>query len=116
MSEHPATTPAGTARFTGTPAADRAALGLPGHCDTCVLVGHQAAHPELGCAAVGCAQAHGPTGAGLPRCADCHLPITGAWLSDLPLPGEQGDGQLRYWHTGPSACAQAVEEAGHDGE
>jgi hypothetical protein len=53
MNHQPPTTPAGTARFTGTPAADRAALGLPGHCDHCVLTGHQSAHPDLGCADVG---------------------------------------------------------------
>ncbi len=113
-SEFP-TTPAGTARFTGTPTPERRAAGLPGHCDTCVLLGHQAAHPDLSCADVACADVHGTTATGLPQCADCGLPITGAYFSDIPLPGETGTDQLRYTHTAPSACAQAKKEAGHLG-
>ncbi len=106
--------PAATARFTGTPSSERAADGLPGHCDTCVLTGHRLAHPDLDCAAVGCDGAHGLTATGLHICADCHQPITGHWLSDMPLPGERADTELRYWHTGPSACARATQEAARD--
>ncbi|MFJ6141574.1 hypothetical protein [Kitasatospora sp. NPDC092286] len=107
--------PAATARFTGTPSPERRAAGLPGHCDSCVLTGHQSAHPDLACADVGCTDTHGTTATGLHQCADCGLPITGHWLSDMPLPGEKSDGQLRYWHTSPSACAQAVQTAAETG-
>ncbi|GGV45706.1 hypothetical protein GCM10010495_74130 [Kitasatospora herbaricolor] len=105
---HSNAVPVGTGRFTGTPSPARRAAGLPGHCDACVLTGHQSAHPDLGCADVGCDVVHGTTDTGLPLCADCGLPITGRWLSDLPLPGESSAGQLRYWHTSPSACAAAA--------
>ena len=66
---------------------------------------------HLAVAAVGCYRARGLTETGLHICADCHGPITGHWLSDIPLPGERaerGDTELRYWHTGSSACAQAA--------
>ncbi|OKI25153.1 hypothetical protein [Streptomyces sp. CB03911] len=109
MNQHP-TTPAATARFTGTPAADRAAASLPGHCDACVLLGHQSAHPELDCAAVGCAQAHNRTGAGLPLCADCRLPITGAWLSQRA--GRRPAAVLAHR---PERLCPGRGKAGHDG-
>ncbi|MGW2546364.1 hypothetical protein ACWC5I_37220 [Kitasatospora sp. NPDC001574] len=50
-----------------------------------------------------------------PLCEDCALPITGPWLHDIPLPGQQ-DPQPRYWHVAPSACAKAAQESGHHGE
>lgn len=95
------------ARFIGSLPPERSADGLPGHCDACVLAGHTAAHPDLGCADVGCSIVHGTDAAGQRLCADCGHPITGYWLSDCPAPGEPED-QLRFWHTGPSACRQAA--------
>jgi hypothetical protein len=38
----------------------RQSVGLPGHCERCVQVGHVKAHPSLGCGDVGCERAHGP--------------------------------------------------------
>lgn len=35
------------------------AEGRPGHCSVCVVVGHEVAHPERGCADVGCDGSHG---------------------------------------------------------
>jgi ADP-ribose pyrophosphatase YjhB (NUDIX family) len=37
---------------------DRQSVGLPGHCDRCVAVGHVRAHPDLGCGDVGCTVRH----------------------------------------------------------
>lgn len=45
--------------FCGTNA-DRAGVGLRGHCDRCAEVGHVKAHPDLGCGDVGCNVEHGP--------------------------------------------------------
>ena len=38
---------------------ERQEVGLPGHCDRCVALGHEVAHPRLGCADVGCYSPHG---------------------------------------------------------
>lgn len=34
--------------------AERASVGLPGHCWVCAVVGHHIAHPEYGCGDVHC--------------------------------------------------------------
>lgn len=39
---------------------ERQSVGLPGHCDDCVKVGHVRAHPDLGCGDVGCTVGHSP--------------------------------------------------------
>lgn len=39
--------------------AERAATGLPGHCDRCATFGHRKAHLSKGCADVGCQEPHG---------------------------------------------------------
>lgn len=36
----------------------RQSVGLPGHCERCAKVGHERAHPKLGCADVGCDYSH----------------------------------------------------------
>lgn len=36
----------------------RRSAGVPGHCETCLAVGHLVAHPRLTCAAVGCGPEH----------------------------------------------------------
>lgn len=40
---------------------DRQAVGDPGHCWVCAIVGHVTAHPELGCGDVRCASPHDQT-------------------------------------------------------
>jgi hypothetical protein len=37
---------------------DRQAVGRPGHCSVCAIIGHVAAHPELGCCDVRCTSIH----------------------------------------------------------
>lgn len=37
---------------------ERQSVGDPGHCESCVSVGHIAAHPYCGCADVGCDSDH----------------------------------------------------------
>lgn len=37
---------------------DRQRVGRPGHCSVCAIVGHVAAHPELGCCDVRCTSTH----------------------------------------------------------
>lgn len=37
---------------------ERASVGLPGHCDTCAIIGHVAAHPDYGCGDVRCDDYH----------------------------------------------------------
>lgn len=38
--------------------AERAGVGLPGHCSVCAILGHIVAHPEFGCSDVGCDSDH----------------------------------------------------------
>lgn len=40
---------------------ERQSIGNPGHCERCVSVGHEAAHPQLGCGDVGCYADHEPS-------------------------------------------------------
>ena len=37
---------------------ERQEVGDPGHCEDCLVRGHVAAHPDLGCGDVGCSDGH----------------------------------------------------------
>ncbi len=55
----------------------RQEVGDPGHCEACVSVGHEQAHPALGCGDVGCYDDHDherqPREHPVP-CQVCHRP------------------------------------------